>query len=198
MRIIVRVRGETNGGVRIRSLHGHVDTGRGKVDDAGLNGLLVSCFPHMNGAQSVQSLRESCGESAWHVLHNQDGYREICGKQRKNLLKRLWPSGGSSDGHYRRRGRGEFRGGGDGTGGGLTWDLNCTVTTSRLRRRLDFSDKVGADVKNLQGGRGESLGHIVEGSRPQRTEGDFRRILSGGTDHNHGTRSFGHNAAQGL
>ena len=53
-------------------------------------------------------------------------------------------------------------------------------------------------MKDVERGRRESLGYVVEGPRSEGIEGFFRILLSGGAHHEDGARALSHDAAQSL
>ena len=51
----------------------HVVSARSNVHATVHNGFAVFCFVDANGAHRVETLRETFGETGWHVLHDEHG-----------------------------------------------------------------------------------------------------------------------------
>jgi len=81
-----------------RPFHNHMNARRGNVDDAGADRFAVGGFVNFDQAQFVQSLGKGSGEAGRHVLHDQNGHREIAREKGEHVLKSFWATSGYPNG----------------------------------------------------------------------------------------------------
>jgi len=78
---------------------GHVVVAGGDPNTAWIELSSGLSFFHHDGSASAEVLGEQSGKEGRHVLHNDDRYREVGGKQRDHFTQGIRPASRCADGH---------------------------------------------------------------------------------------------------
>ena len=143
---------------------------------------------------------EGRGEAQGHVLHDQDGDREVAREKRATSVERFGAAGGNSNGNDRRAWRGKlylrFSTGQD--RGGFLARTNRGRELARIARRLGSWRRRSTRMCRISREVGRQLfGNVVEGPGGESASKVFSASFSvARTYHDHGAGKLFHDATQ--